>query len=242
MLSNGGSQPGRRKKLLSDLFRLLIAGFLFFGLAMIIRHGLDSDSRQWLQGLREFLQGSELDRGLWASSVLFVVLGALAIGIGIPRLWISGAAGAIYGAALGVLLAMISSMIGAAMVYLLGRRLLAAVVERRLGGQTGVWRERFRQNAFWWVLYARLFPFSNATLTSLLCGSCRVPLSRYLLASGIGFIPLTVVFAAFGSGGVKGNINQIWLGFGLLIAAFLIQLVIRGRRPKSYADGQSPAG
>jgi len=27
-----------------------------------------------------------------------------------------------------------------------------------------------------------------------------------------------------------------------LIAAFLIQLVIRGRRPKSYADGQSPAG
>ena len=241
-MSNGGKQPGRRKKLFSDLLRLLVAGFLFFGLAMLIRHGLGNDSRQWLENLREFLQGSELARGLWVSSALFVALGGIAISVGIPRLWVSGAAGAIYGAALGVVLALVSSIIGAATVYLLGRRLLSAMVERRLGGQVGVWRQRFRQNAFWWVLYARLFPFSNATLTSLLCGSCGVPLPSYLLASSIGFVPLTVVFATFGSGGVKGNINQIWLGFGLLIAAFLVQLALSRRRPKNLADSQSPAG
>jgi uncharacterized membrane protein YdjX (TVP38/TMEM64 family) len=241
-LSDGGDQPGGRKKLFSDLLRLLITGFVFFGLALLIRHGLGSDSREWLENLRYFLQGSKLSRGLWVSSALFVVFGGAAISVGIPRLWVSGAAGAIYGAALGVVLAMLSSIIGATTVYLLGRRLLASVVERRLGGQVGVWRRRFRQNAFWWVLYARLFPFSNATLASLLCGSCQVPLSTYLLASSIGFVPLTVVFAAFGSGGAKGNINQIWLGFGLLIAAFLVQLALSRMRPKSYAESRSTTG
>lgn len=140
------------------------------------------------------MQGSELSSGIWTSSAYFVLIGGAAISLGVPRLWVSGAAGAIYGVLLGMILAMVSSILGASVVYGLGRRLLAGTVERRLSGQVSLWRQRFQENAFWWVLYARLFPFSNATLASLLCGSCRVPVAPYLFGSFLGFIPLTFAF------------------------------------------------
>jgi uncharacterized membrane protein YdjX (TVP38/TMEM64 family) len=108
---------------------------------------------------------------------------------------------------------------------------LAGLVERRFSGKTAVWRARFRADAFWWVLYCRLFPMSNATLTSLLCGACQIPATPYLLASLLGFVPLTLVFAAFGSGGIKGDTSQIVLGFGLLIASIALRYLFKIIRP-----------
>lgn len=231
-LSDDAGDREAKTGLTADLLRFSLIGLPFLGLALVIRQGMASDTQQWLVELRLFLQGSQLDNGLWASSMLFVLIAGAAISIGVPRLWISGAAGAIYGVMLGMTLAILGSMIGAATVYLMGRGLLGSLVERRFAGQLNRWRRRFQQNAFWWVLYARLFPFANATLTSLLCGSCQVPFGRYLSASLIGFIPLTFVFAAFGSGGVKGNINQVILGFGLLLLALVARLLYKKFRPK----------
>ncbi|HUV22195.1 MAG TPA: VTT domain-containing protein [Gammaproteobacteria bacterium] len=232
MSENIGDQEAKTG-LTADLLRFCLVGLLFLGLALVIRQGMADDTQQWLVDLRLFLQGSQLDNGLWASSMLFVLITGAAISFGVPRLWVSAAAGAIYGVVLGMTLAMLASMIGAAAVYLMGRRLLGSLVERRFASQLIRWRRRFQQNAFWWVLYARLFPFANATLTSLLCGSCQVPFSLYLSASLIGFIPLTFVFASFGSGGVKGNINQVILGFGLLLLALVARLLFKKLRPKS---------
>jgi len=220
-----------RNRLGKDLLTLLFAGIFFFGLALLIRHGIAGENRQWLYDLRQWLQGSELGSGLWSSSIVFVALGATAISVGVPRLWVSGAAGVIYGLTLGSILALASSTIGAAILFFLGRRILAGLVERRFSGKTAVWRERFRADAFWWVLYCRLFPMSNATLTSLLCGACQIPATPYLFASFLGFVPLTLVFAAFGSGGIKGDTSQIVLGFGFLIAAMTLRYLFRIIRP-----------
>ncbi len=221
--------------LTQDLFQFIFVGFLFLGLALFLQQSLGSDTRDWLLELRELLQGSGTNGGLWTSSAIFVIISGAAISLGVPRLWVSGAAGALYGVLLGIVVATVASMIGALTVYLAGRRLLGAVVKRRFKGQFIMWRERFQQNAFWWVLYVRLFPLSNSTLTNLLCGSCRVPLRDYLWASFIGFLPLTFVFAAFGSGGIKGNLNQVLLGLCLLLTAIIIRLLFITLQPKSIA-------
>ena len=122
-------------------------------------------------------------------------------------------------------------------MYLLGRFLLASVVQRRLKGRFADWHSRFRENAFWWVLYGRLFPFSNASFKSLLCGSCRVPFRPYLAASFLGFIPLTLVFVAFGSGSAKGNLQQVLLGFCLVPGTWLCRRLIihPGKAPRQKA-------
>jgi uncharacterized membrane protein YdjX (TVP38/TMEM64 family) len=86
-----------------------------------------------------------------------------------------------------------------------------------VGGALKIWKRRFQENAFWWVLYGRLFPFSNSTLMSLVCGSCRVSFREFMIGSFIGFMPLTITFATFGSGSMKGNLWQIGFATALLV-------------------------
>jgi uncharacterized membrane protein YdjX (TVP38/TMEM64 family) len=139
---------------------------------------------------------------------------------------------------------MLAALVGASALYQVGRFFLRDVVNRRVGGRLEVWRNRFRENGFWWVLYGRLFPFSNSTLHSLLCGSCEVSFLSYLLGSFLGFIPLTIVFALFGSGGAKANAMQITLGFCLMLLVFLSRKYLRAvfpvQRPARTSQDRAP--
>lgn len=205
----------------------MAVGLGFLAVALFLRHEMTGDLRVQVEQIRSLLKGSDLPGGEWSSGLLFLLAGGALITLGVPRLWVSGVAGAIYGVVIGVVLALGSSMIGAAMVYAVGRFLLAKVVQRRAQGRLAVWSCRFRENGFWWVLYGRLFPFSNASIKSLLCGSCRVPFRPYLAASFLGFIPLTLVFVAFGSGGTaKANLQQVLLGFCLLPTTWLCRRLL----------------
>lgn len=221
----------QKANLAADLLRFFMVGLIFLGLALLLRHEMAGNVHFQLQEIRADLQGDNLPGGLWSSSAIFLLASGLLTTLAVPRLWVCGVAGAVYGVTLGSLLALGGSMIGATTLYLLGRSLLAEMVQRRFGGRIAFWGTLFRQNGFWWVLYGRLFPLSNATINSLLCGCCRVELGQYLAGSLLGFIPLTLVFAAFGSGGAKGNIQQVLIGLGLLGLALLCRLLAKRFSP-----------
>ena len=123
----------------------------------------------------------------------------------------------IYGAVAGTILSLWASLLGSSLLYLFGRAILAGIVERRFTVKLKDWQVRLKSNAFWWVLYGRLFPFSNSTVMSLLCGSCKISFTPYVMGSLIGFTPLAVVFACYGSGGAKGDYLQIAIATGVLI-------------------------
>jgi uncharacterized membrane protein YdjX (TVP38/TMEM64 family) len=219
-----------KSQITRDIGKILLVTLIFAVLAFLfesetVRAYFDIET--W----REVLQEAEIAGGRINGAILFVLAGGVGISLGIPRIWFAALSGAVYGAVLGSSLALLAAVIGATVLYRVGSVTLKEVVNRRVGGRVQTWRDRFRENGFWWVLYARLFPFSNATLTSLLCGSCHVPFGSYLAASVIGFIPLTLVFAAFGSGGAKANHGQIALGFGLLLLVFLSRRFLRRLMP-----------
>jgi uncharacterized membrane protein YdjX (TVP38/TMEM64 family) len=211
----------------ADLRNLCIVGLIFFGMAMFLRHEMAGNSSFQLEEIRARLLGANQAGGLWGSSAIFLLSSGLLIGLGMPRLWICGAAGAVYGVGLGAPLALGGSIIGATAVYLLGRFLLADMVRRRFAGRLAIWGQLLRRNGFWWVLYVRLFPFTNATINSLVCGCCRVPFGQYLAGTLIGSIPLTLIFTAFGSGGTSGNFYQVSIGFVLLGLALLCRRLIK---------------
>jgi uncharacterized membrane protein YdjX (TVP38/TMEM64 family) len=79
-----------------------------------------------------------------------------------------------------------------------------------------LWRKRLQDNAFWWVLYARfsLFQFHAHEPALRELQGTLLGFHVWLL---LGFVPLAVVFATFGSGGIKGNLWQIVLATILLI-------------------------
>lgn len=219
-----------------DVARIALLTAAVVALALLfksetVRHYFD------IEVWRATLQQGSFAGGRTGAALLFVACGGAAITLGMPRIWVAALGGAVYGALLGSVLALLASMIGAAIVYQAGRLFLRDVVNRRVGGRLEVWRDRFRENGFWWVLYGRLFPFSNSTAKSLLCGSCEVPFLPYLAASFIGFIPHTLIFAVFGSGGAKASLPQIVLGFCLMLLVFFsrsfLQKVFPVQRPQA---------
>lgn len=232
---------GSTKTLAGDIARIAAVAALFVALAFLLRVPAVRSVLFDLGTFRAVLQGghSFLDR--LVSAGYFVLIGSLLIALGVPRLWASAVGGAIYGAVLGTFLSIIASLLGAVILYYAGRFLLARVVERQAGEKMKLWQRRFRENAFWWVLYMRLFPFSNSTLMSLFCGSCKVPFRAFLQGSLLGFVPLAVAFAAFGSGGIKGNVHQIGFASLTLVAfMFFRRFLSRRGQEKRYEEGIAP--
>ncbi len=224
--------PDRKERSLNrDLIRLIPLCLFFILMAIVLRNSAVRAYLFDIQNVRLILQGADTPLERLISAAIFVSGGALLVSLGIPRLWISTIAGVIYGAVIGTGLGLLASIIGSAVVYQVGRRFFGALVQRHLGKRVGLWQQRFQENAFWWVLYGRLVPFANATVTSLLCGSCKVPFRPYLAGSLLGFIPLAVVFTIFGSGGVKGNYYQVALGIVLIAAIVLLRRLFKGLRP-----------
>jgi len=230
----------KRTPILRDITRTLIVVAVFAALALFVRSDFARsyfDIAAW----REMLQQGHFVGGAGTAALVFVLGGSAAISLGVPRIWIAALFGAVYGAVVGAILAMAASLIGTSIVYEAGRHFLRGVVQRRVGGRLESWRLRFRENAFWWVLYARLFPFANSSVTSLFCGACEVPFLSYMLASLVGFIPYTLIFAMFGSGGAKANAWQILLGVGLMALVFLLRWVMRRATRRARRQTRDPA-
>jgi uncharacterized membrane protein YdjX (TVP38/TMEM64 family) len=226
-----------RKDLLKDIARVILLVAVFTAIALALKR---PDIRNLLfdiDTMRGILQGGPDTGQRIMSWLIFTLAAGALITLGMPRLWASAVGGIVYGAFLGTLLSLIASCMGAALLYLAGYSVLASVVERRSGETLKLWRARFRENAFWWVLYGRFFPFSNSTLMSLVCGSCRVPFSPFMTGSLIGFVPLAVVFATYGSAGVKGNMWQV-----VLATVFLVLAIFSRRLMERYFPARASAG
>jgi len=212
---------GRRSRGGGDPWRVAAVVLLFLAVALLLRSDAVRERLLDPQRLRDLLRDDTTQLRAAGSRLLLVAGGGALIGFGLPRLWIALLAGALYGAVQGAALALGAALWGSLQAYLLGGRLLRGTVERRLGGRLARWRDRLRRDAFWWVLYARLFPVSNAMLTSAVCGISGVPWRPFVAASVLGLLPQAVAFAAFGSGGLKGDPRQVAVG-GVLLAAVLL--------------------
>jgi len=132
--------------------------------------------------------------------LLFVAMGTLSTAIGLPRQLVAFLGGYAFGLLVGTALALVASVLGCLLSYLyahwFGHRLLAP----RLGGRAHHFHDLVLTHPFSLTLLIRLLPVGSNVLTNLLAGLARAPLGWFLLGSGIGYIPQTLVFALAGSG------------------------------------------
>lgn len=216
----------KRRDLVKDLLRVFVIALVFVLAGLLFNSDFFKQNFTSVESLREALHPDDSFIHQLRSYVVFIVVGSILMSIGLPRAVISVAAGGIYGAALGTAVSLLTQLLGATETYFLGRSFLKSTVKRRFGRRMVRLQERFRENGFRYTLTLRLFPISNPVFTSLLCGVCRVRFKDYMLANLIGFIPLTVIFAVFGSGAIKGKSTQIIVGIVLFIIVMLGQWVL----------------
>jgi uncharacterized membrane protein YdjX (TVP38/TMEM64 family) len=215
------------KGLFADILRVVLLVALFSAMALLLRRQEIHKFLFDIDTIRTELSGGGDFSGYVLSGLIFTLAGGGLTVFFLPRLWLSAVGGIIYGALIGTILSLLATLFGAAVLHVAGKHVFAAVVERRLGDKVNLWKVRLQENAFWWVLYGRLFPISNSTLMSLICGSCKVPFLPFLWGSLLGYIPLTVVFATYGSGGVKGNVWQIALATALLVCSIFLRSFLK---------------
>ncbi|HEX6958270.1 MAG TPA: TVP38/TMEM64 family protein [Ferrovibrio sp.] len=110
------------------------------------------------------------------------------------------AGGILFGAWLGTLWTAIGATLGAGIVFLAARTALAASLRARAGQRLAKLEREIRDNGFHYLLFLRLvplFPFWLVNIAPALVGMRLMP---YLVATALGILPGTFVFAYFGQG------------------------------------------
>lgn len=128
---------------------------------------------------------------------VYVTAVALSIPVGV-FLTISG--GFLFGATLGGPLAVLGSTVGAALLFMLVRRVLHGLTLERLGPRAARLADCIRRDAASYLLAMRFAPVFPFFLVNLVPAFVGVPLRTYVLTTLVGIIPVTMVFSLAGAG------------------------------------------
>ncbi len=207
----------KKRQIAGDIARVAIVVGLFATVALIFEHPAVQEQID-VQHLRSLMR----DTGVRGTLIFFGVT-VLITAVGVPRLLISVAAGALYGAVEGSVVAQAASLGGAILNFYLARTLLRGPITRRLTPRMKHWYTRLNENGFRWILYLRLFPLSNASLTNIIGGISRMRTRDFVSATFLGYLPMTIIFALFGSSAAKRSLPQ------LVVAGIIFAVVLVGR-------------
>ena len=151
-----------------------------------------AQNRAWLCGL--------VARWGPGAAVLYVLVYAVAVALSLPSgaiLTIAG--GFLFGTWIGGSCAAIGATLGATCIFVAARAGLGGLAQRA-GPFFKKLEAGFSANAFNYLLVLRLVPVFPFWLVNLVPALARVRLSTFLLATFIGIIPGTFVYASLGNG------------------------------------------
>jgi len=174
---------------------LLAAAWIVFMLAGGYRYLTFSalaQNRDWLCGLVQ-------QWGVLAAFVYIMVYATL-VALSVPGAAILTIAGGfLFGTWVGGLCAVVGATLGATAIFLAARAGLGGLAQRA-GRLVGKLEAGFRADAFNYLLVLRLVFIVPFWLVNLVPALVGVKLRTYVLATFIGIIPATFVFASLGSG------------------------------------------
>ena len=120
---------------------------------------------------------------------------------------LSLAVGFLFGRWVGSLVIVFAATLGATLVFLAARYLFADAARSRMGGLAEKINRGFSENAFNYLLFLRLVPLFPFWLVNLAPAFTNIPLKTYVLATALGVVPGTFVFANLGKS--LGSINSL---------------------------------
>jgi uncharacterized membrane protein YdjX (TVP38/TMEM64 family) len=166
---------------------------------------------------------------------VFVIAGALACAAAVPRQVVALAGGYAFGFWPGVALTLVAEIVGCAIDFfwarLLGRQAALNFLQGRGGGRLDRLDRFLTGRAFTATLTLRLLPVGSNVLLNLAAGVSGVAAGPFLVASAIGYVPQTVVFALAGAGAGLSNGVQLALAAALLLVSVGLGVLLLRRRP-----------
>jgi len=138
---------------------------------------------------------------LWAALALYVLVYATSVAISFPIASVLTLAGGfLFGPWLGGGATVIAATLGATALFVAARTAIGDALRARAGGWLEKLERGFRENAFNYLLALRLFPGAPFFIVNLVPAFFGVKLRDFVLATFIGIIPGTLVYASVGNG------------------------------------------
>jgi uncharacterized membrane protein YdjX (TVP38/TMEM64 family) len=151
-----------------------------------------TEHREWLV---EFVT-----RGGLLAAFGFVLVYVILVSLSVPGgMLLTIASGFLFGPWLGTAYALTGATIGAMVVFLAARAGLAGLAERA-GPRVQRLETGFREDAFSYLLVLRLVPIVPFWLINLVAGAVGISTRVYMIATFVGMIPGTFVYASLGNG------------------------------------------
>lgn len=136
-----------------------------------------------------------------ASVALFMVAYVVVIALSLPGgVWLTLAGGFVFGGWLAGLYVVFGATVGATLIFLAARYAFADLFHARAGSALANMEDGFRKNAFNYLMVLRLVPLFPFWLVNLVPALLDVRLHTYVIATFIGIIPGTFVYAHVGAG------------------------------------------
>jgi len=185
----------------STLRRLLPVAILLTGLAIFLLLGLERYfSFEMLARhkatLTEWVATHRLLAGL-----TFVLAYALMVAFSLPVAVVATPVGGfLFGTWFGAGLSVVAATLGSIAVFLAARYAFRDLFRARAGATLARLEEGFRHNDFSYLLFLRLVPVFPFWLINIVPALLGMQLKRYALATLLGIVPASIVYASVGAG------------------------------------------
>ena len=181
--------------------RWLPLGIILIGLVLVFVFDIDELAsfqhlRAHHQRLSDYVAAHYLQAALG-----YLMLYVLFVALSLPgAIWLTVAAGFLFGAITGTILAVVAATIGATLLFLATRTSLSDYLHAHAGPWLARVERGFADNQWSYLLMMRLFPAVPFFIANLVPAFLGVPLSVFVITTFIGIIPATAIFATVGAG------------------------------------------
>ena len=206
-----GMNSPRRKNIYYAIAIVLLA-FILFSL-------FKSPPSDWqsAEALGEIVQS----KGMLGVALLFIAT-MCATAVGLPRQFFAFVAGFSFGLPLGLLIASVGALAGAALTFVFAKRFLRRWVQSKFPEQLAMLNRFVRDDAVLKIIVLRLQPLGTNFISNSCAGVSSISPAKFFIASAIGYIPQMLVFALMGSGVRIGSNTYITVSVILFTVSLLI--------------------
>ncbi len=135
-----------------------------------------------------------------STSLIFILLYIASIALSLPiSTLLTLSAGFLFGRFLGTFYAVMASTIGALLLYFTIRWVMMDFARSKVDSLIHKIEKGLQQNGFWYILSLRLMPALPFWLLNLTCAFLRVPTRPYAMATFLGIIPVSFIYASLGT-------------------------------------------
>lgn len=176
-----------------------------------------------IESVKEYI----LSFGILAPVVSFLLMLLQSVAAPLPAFLITFANAAIFGWVYGAILSWTSAMAGAALCFyiarFLGRDTVFKLTSKFALDSVDNFFDKFGKHT---ILIARLLPFMSFDLVSYAAGLTSMGFVSFMVATGIGQLPATIVYSYVGgmlTGSIKIMITGIFILFALSVLVYMLK-------------------